>query len=73
MSNKKIVGVIYNFYPVQTDEGEEDFEAIDEAWQWKFFGWWFEIYTAIRAIIADLMGYEIPFIIKVKDNGQEEK
>ena len=69
---KKIKGVVYNFYPVETKEGDDDFESCD-TWHWKFFGWWFEMYTWMRAIIAEFIGVEIPFIIKVKNKDIENE
>ena len=64
-----IKGTIYDFFPVQTMEGSEEFESCN-TWHWKYFGWWFEMYTFMRGITAKLMNVDLPFIIKVKDNVQ---
>jgi len=48
---KKIKGKIYNFYPVVVID-EESFMAVEKTWQWALFGWWFEMYTRMRAITA---------------------
>ena len=65
-----LIGKIYNFYPVKLND-DESFEACN-TWHWKFFGWWFEVYTFLRWQMARLMHCEgLQFEIKVKDKDYE--
>jgi len=62
-----IKGTIYNFYPVETEDGSDECKNCD-TWHWRYFGWWFEVYTFLRGVMADIIGIEdMPFVIKVKD------
>ena len=58
MNNKKEkkISVIYNFFPVQ----ENDVGKIESCntWHWTLFGWWFEVYSYLCSILANLVGIE---------------
>jgi len=61
-----MIGKVYNFYLVEILEEDDSCVALN-TWHWKYLGWWFEMYTFLRSLFANLMNIErLPFIIKVK-------